>query len=118
MRIPSVLLCVCLLSAGCGAEQAPAAAPATSHGPTVEEITGRAYDACLEAIRGQLKSPATAQFSERSAATEARDGGDFYFSGSVDSENGFGALLRSEFGCQIRHTPPDTFDPVIAEVGE
>ena len=57
-----------------------------------------AYVQAQEIIRGYLKSPATAVFPSMSNATiEDLGGGGFKVSGYVDSQNSFGALLRSDW---------------------
>lgn len=60
--------------------------------------------ACEEFVKKQLKAPATAKFSGEAAAKAAKPVGDEYIaSGSVDSQNSFGALLRSTFSCDITY---------------
>jgi hypothetical protein len=51
---------------------------------------------CEARIEGLLKSPATAEFE-----TDAVGGGTWSVTGTVDSENGFGALVRSDFECTV-----------------
>jgi hypothetical protein len=66
-----------------------------------------AYALCADQIKEQLKAPATARFSTRDRDHEAQDGSRYLFTGTVDSENSFGALLRGDFACQIRWTGTD-----------
>jgi outer membrane lipoprotein-sorting protein len=74
---------------------------AADEAKTSEAMDG-AYDTCIQAITEQLKAPATAQFSDRSDESERVVSKDHYaFTGTVDAENGFGALLRSDWSCQI-----------------
>ena len=56
---------------------------------------------CEEFVKDRLKSPATADFSdeERLQMSETV----FVVTGSVDSENGFGALIRNNFTCRVRY---------------
>lgn len=63
-----------------------------------------AYDFCVDRVTEQLKAPATAQFSNRDPAHEGQDAGRYLFTGTVDSENSFGALIRSDWACDIRWT--------------
>ena len=52
-------------------------------------------DACHTAVRDRLKSPGTAQFGgefRRESTTPE-------LTGYVDSQNGFGALVRATWGC-------------------
>lgn len=57
---------------------------------------GDAKRACEASVTDQLKSPATAKFSGE-IVTE--DSGSYRVTGHVDSENGFGAMLRSHYSC-------------------
>lgn len=53
---------------------------------------------CRSLVEGRLKAPGSADFGTQSV-TEAGDAA--YISGSVDSENGFGATVRSDYRCQV-----------------
>lgn len=65
------------------------------------DLNGDAKRVCQEEfIPKRLKAPATAEFSGVSVTTA----GDTYtVTGSVDSQNSFGALVRSSFACVVRH---------------
>lgn len=52
--------------------------------------------ACEGAVAQNLKSPASADFN-----SSASGGGPWVVQGTVDSENSFGALLRSSFECSV-----------------
>jgi hypothetical protein len=56
-----------------------------------------AQEACQDRVETLLKSPATAKFSDVVAVPQGAD--TWKVTGSVDSENSFGALLRSSFTC-------------------
>jgi hypothetical protein len=56
-----------------------------------------AQEACQDRVETLLKSPATAKFSDVVAVPQGAD--TWKVTGSVDSENSFGALLRSSFAC-------------------
>lgn len=99
------------LLAGCGASEdeevsevtdSAATAPlAAEPEPTLSRIDA-AYEFCITQITDQLQAPATAQFSERTEATGgAINETTFIFTGTVDAENQYGALLRSDWGCEI-----------------
>lgn len=51
---------------------------------------------CEARIENLLKSPATAEFD-----TDATGSGTWKVAGTVDSENGFGAQVRSDFECTV-----------------
>lgn len=76
------------------------AAYVLTRGPDLKQ---QATQACEDKLRGQLKSPATAQFSGTDAspsdATQAADGRGWYVTGNVDAQNSFGALIRSTWTC-------------------
>lgn len=61
--------------------------------PSPEE---RAVDECQQEVLAQLKAPATAEFGD-AEAEETEDG--YLVTGQVDAQNGFGALIRSDFRC-------------------
>ena len=106
-------LAVVLLT-GCGGSGEPGAGEGRATGKYTPSPSGAlaasrqrfddAYAFCIDRITEKLKAPATARFSERDRDHEAQDGDRYLFTGTVDSENGFGALLRSEWACDIRWT--------------
>ncbi|SDG21058.1 hypothetical protein [Microbacterium sp. 77mftsu3.1] len=51
---------------------------------------------CENRIERLLKSPSTARFN-----SSASGSGTLKVTGTVDSENGFGAMIRSSFGCTV-----------------
>jgi len=57
---------------------------------------------CERAVRNSLRAPATASFSGV-GATDVRDAGvnGWIVDGWVDSQNGFGAMLRSNYRCSL-----------------
>lgn len=67
--------------------------------PTMSEVRFMAIDTCHEAVTNQLKAPATAKFTNDEA--KLAEGG-WTVTGSVDSENSFGALIRSSYTCTAR----------------
>jgi hypothetical protein len=69
----------------------------THHDATPDEQKADAGRACQEKfIPERLKAPASAKFS--SVATTF-DGTSYHVEGLVDSQNSFGALVRSSFTC-------------------
>ncbi len=53
---------------------------------------------CEELVKDRLKAPSTAEFSGESADGSA---GSYTVTGDVDSQNSFGAMLRSHFTCTV-----------------
>lgn len=77
---------------------------------------GGAYQACERAVESSLKAPGTADFSGPLGSDITANGDTYKVSGYVDSENGFGANLRSNFTCTVRDTG-DNWDLVDLNVG-
>lgn len=63
-------------------------------------LSSDAKDVCENSVKDKLKAPATAEFSDEQAALE---GSTWTVTGSVDSENSFGALIRSTYSCEAVH---------------
>ena len=55
--------------------------------------------ACKELVKDRLKSPGSAKFS---GMDHRGDVDEYTVTGSVDSQNSFGALIRSDFTCTVR----------------
>jgi len=64
-----------------------------------ESSQAQAIRLCEDSVRGDLKAPATARFSGESYEKTSTIGA--LVTGSVDAENGFGALLRTSFRCSL-----------------
>lgn len=56
---------------------------------------------CHQYVKDRLKSPGSADFSGDYVA-EGADDGAYTVSGSVDSQNSFGASVRNTFQCTVR----------------
>ena len=52
---------------------------------------------CEDAVKQQLKAPSTAKFDNE----QASGSGTWRVSGTVDSQNSFGAMLRASFECTV-----------------
>lgn len=70
--------------------------------------SGEALRACQTTVREKLKAPATARFdadkppSVESNAGSSAEPGSMVVNGTVDAENGFGALVRNEYFCIVK----------------
>lgn len=79
------------------------------HSPT------SAYRICQKFVADRLRAPATAKFPASSesgvTAGPAKDGvvGHYIVVAFVDSQNGFGALIRSPFACDVTWQSGDTW---------
>lgn len=86
------LLVLCLLC-GWGIHRS-GSSDATDLGVDAERV-------CQDFVKQRLKAPATAKFS---GLDHSADGADYTVTGAVDSQNSFGAMLRSGFTCVVRDT--------------
>lgn len=59
---------------------------------------------CEDWVREQLRSPATARFQN---GTSAGADGSYLITGTVDAENGFGALVRTPWTCEVDYRASD-----------
>lgn len=76
-------------------------------GPSSEEraITDRKFQVpgiCRQFVTKRLRSPASAKFSGLGTSEVQEDGEIFTMRSYVDSQNGFGAMLRSNFVCVVK----------------
>lgn len=65
--------------------------------------TEQAEDTCRAYVQHHLKAPSTAEFSTLTAVTPDTEPDTRVISGYVDSQNGFGAQIRTQFTCTIKH---------------
>lgn len=63
------------------------------------------YLGCIGQVEAQLKAPANARFSPTSGQIQA-NGTRYRWAGYVDSENSFGANIRTRFICEGTATAP------------
>lgn len=101
LRIGLWSLAALVVLAGGGAALAVALQPDQ---PAQRDVVAEATRACQEQfILARLKAPATAKFSGAAVTkvTSSAVGDVYTISGSVDSQNGFGALIRSRWTCQL-----------------
>jgi hypothetical protein len=63
-----------------------------------------AYQSCERAVKTTLKAPSTADFSGYSDSDIKSAGNIYTVAGYVDSENSFGAKIRTDWNCQVRST--------------
>lgn len=64
-----------------------------------EPTAAGARSICQRFVKDRLKSPASADFSD---VTASQSGGDWTVTGTVDSDNLFGAKVRNTFTCTVR----------------
>ncbi|WP_275792673.1 DUF2510 domain-containing protein [Prescottella equi] len=94
---------------------APVSSPPKTLSPSRNSLNaGIAEVACEKAIKERLKSPASADFPDNN--TRKKADGAFEVRGVVDSENGFGATMRSYFGCTVSPVGTDQHRVVVDEL--
>lgn len=71
-----------------------------------------AIDVCHQEVEEQLRAPATAEWPGDETVTHR--GNEYTVSGAVDSENGFGALIRTEWVCTATWVEANRWNPVVA----
>jgi len=63
---------------------------------------------CEVFVKDRLKAPSTAKFSNEQAYTLQTQTDAFQVTGDVDAQNGFGAMLRNSFTCDVRRVSVDS----------
>lgn len=58
-------------------------------------------DACGLEVRENLKTPGVAKFAKMSSPVYFENAGTYFLGGDVDSQNSYGAMVRSHFYCTI-----------------
>jgi hypothetical protein len=74
---------------------------ASSGGGTVES---QVIKSCQDTVKSTLKSPATANFQTATAKLKDKT---WTINGTVDSQNSFGALVRSSYQCTMTESEKD-----------
>lgn len=70
-------------------------------GDSSQQRGSDAVEQCQQAVKDRLKSPASAQFGDPSLSVATGETADFYtVTGTVDSQNSFGAMLRNQYRCK------------------
>lgn len=69
-----------------------------------------AYDVCRQQVDLQLKAPATAEYPGVSLSSVAQSGNTFTITSHVDSENSYGALIRTEWTCTATWVSGSTYN--------
>lgn len=103
LRVGIVVMVIAFGGAGCKSSQ------------SADTLKYDAFNVCTQFVKARLKSPSTATFRDPTAnngdtvITPSSDGQAFVITSSVDSENGFGAKLRSTYTCAVKHTTGSEF---------
>lgn len=92
------------------------ASHSTPTGPA--DRVGTAEATCRTEVLTRLKAPSTAQFASASTRYGVGQTADFYtVTGEVDAQNGFGALLRTAYRCDVTREQDATWRVTSVAVG-
>jgi hypothetical protein len=95
--LPLAAAALALSACGAAVPAIPAPSPSANSAPN---LSADAIHYCRDTVvTGKLRSPATAKYSNEAVSEMA---GIYTVTGSVDAQNGFGALIRGTFICQLR----------------
>ena len=78
-------------------------APA-DEGSSVQPTPFAAFIQCQAFVKNTLKAPASAQFPSKPLSAIHAGANRFVVTATVDAQNSFGAMLRSDWICQTRYT--------------
>ncbi|NDK09753.1 hypothetical protein GW846_03160 [Candidatus Gracilibacteria bacterium] len=73
----------------------------------LNENSGVAKMICRNTVKGLLKSPSSAEFSEEEVGISTDDQNTALVNLKVDSQNGFGAMIRSAYQCEFKWNGTD-----------
>lgn len=81
-------------------------------------IERRAWAMTQEIVKDQLRSPASATFPPYEYQVIQTDLGEYIVISYVDSQNGFGALIRTHFVCELKATGRGQWEVVSLDFSE
>ncbi|MDJ0404008.1 hypothetical protein QNA23_10990 [Rhodococcus erythropolis] len=61
-----------------------------------------AVKACQDTVTDRLSAPSSAKFSDKYTVTDDAEG-TWTVTGSVESQNALGVMLRADYSCNVRH---------------
>ncbi len=74
-------------------------------------LTTMAFVQCQDIVKGELVSPSTADFPFMDFSANAAPDNLYIIKSYVDSQNGFGATIRTRWRCKARYIGGDKADP-------
>jgi hypothetical protein len=89
--------------------------------PRVEHSRSGAYSVCKQFVTNRLRAPKTAEFPSLSASDHqitAYTDGEYRVTSYVDSQNAFGALIRSTYVCEVKHQAGSKYLLQNIKIGE
>jgi hypothetical protein len=78
-----------------------------SHPPKPAPTPGDAHLICQQFVKDRLRSPSTAKFADLNDVKAFKEAGHFTVLGYGDSQNGFGAQVRTRYTCSVEPTTGD-----------
>lgn len=111
-RLGALAAVVALVVTGCGDEATSTARDSATTRKVPTTLVPReldAFDACKGFVKSQLKAPSTAKFrnfyeKDGEVLVTGTGDGPYTVTSTVDSQNSFGAKLRSSFTCTVTLT--------------
>jgi hypothetical protein len=112
--------CAALVVVACSSSDPAPPPPAGFVPPRADGVTpSSAYFVCKNEVTERLKAPATAKWAPASSAfIKDRGEGRFTVTSHVDSQNVYGALLRSNFVCDLRYQGQGRWDFENVQIAE
>jgi hypothetical protein len=91
--------------------------------PDAEDRQFAAFEVCKDFVQDRLRAPGTAVFrnyfeDDGEVVVAGSGAGPYTVRSSVDAQNGFGALLRTEFVCVVRPAGGDRWTLVDLTLSE
>lgn len=88
-----------------------------------EDLEFGAFDVCTQFVKDRLKSPGSAEFrnyfeDDGEVIVTGSGNGPYTVMSSVDSQNGFGAMIRTDFVCEVTNTGGENWRLVNLVVDE
>ena len=104
---------VVLLTLTACQEESPSSGSSSSTKKADEQRFG-AFEICKDFVKDRLKAPSTAKFrnffqDDGEVVVTGSGNGPYTVTSSVDSQNSFGANLRSNFVCKVTNTSGDSW---------
>jgi hypothetical protein len=92
----------------------PTQTPEQKEDEAKQQILSDAKWKCREFITATLKAPSTAEFQNYNNFTAWHEGygGRYSVAGYVDAQNSFGAMIRTQFKCDLQRDPKGNWVPI------
>lgn len=109
ITVPIILICAGLVIPPMLEMRRSDRATAAAREAQAKTLTGQSpyyiREVCLDSVRGKLKAPSTAKFTD--SAIPIRGGSGWSWLSYVDAQNSFGAMVRTDFTCEVSGSTPE-----------